>query len=168
MDSLCQLVIAVQLLSYVQLFVIPWIAAHQVSLFFTVSQSLIKFMSIESVMLSNQLILCQPLLLLPSIFPASGFFPMSQLFASGSQIASIGISALASVLPMNILSWLPSGLTGLISLLESPKDSQESSPAPQFESINFSVLSHLYDGPVLTSIQDYWKNHSFDNMDLCQ
>ena len=105
--------IVVQSLTRVQLFVTPWIAAHQVSLFFTVSQSLIKFMSIESVMLSNQLILCCPLFHLPSIFPASGSFLISWLFASGGQ--SIGASA--SVLPMSIQGWLPLRLTGLISLL---------------------------------------------------
>ena len=94
-------VVVFQSLSHVQLFEAPWTAAHQASLSFTASQSLLKFMSIESVMPSNHLILCRPLLLLPSIFrPASGSFPMSQLFASGSQ--SIGASSSASVLPMNI------------------------------------------------------------------
>ena len=73
-----------------------------------------KFMSSESVMPSNHLILCCPLLLLPSIFPASGSFPVSRLFTSGGQ--SIGASALASVLPVNIQDWFPLGLTGLISL----------------------------------------------------
>ena len=90
-------------------------------------------------------------------FPASGSCPMSQLFASGGQ--SIGVSALASVLPMNIQDWSPLGWTGLISLLS--KDSQESSPAPQFKSINSSALSFL-SSPTLTSIDDYWKNHGFD------
>ena len=72
--------------------------ARQTSLPFTISQSLLKLMSIESVMPFNHLILSRPLLLLPSIFPASGSFPVSQLFASGGQ--SIGASA--SFLPMNI------------------------------------------------------------------
>ena len=81
--------------------VTPWTAACKVSLSITNSQSLLKLMSIELVMPSNHLILCGPLLLLPSIFQsASGFFPMSQFFASGGQ--SIGVSASASVLPMNI------------------------------------------------------------------
>ena len=70
------------------------------SLSFTTSLSLLNLMSIESVMPSNHLVLCHPLLLMPLIFPASGYFPMSQLFASGGQ--SIGDSASASVLPMNI------------------------------------------------------------------
>ena len=71
--------------------------------------------SIESVMPSNHLILCCPLLLLPSIFPTSGSFQMSQFFASGSQ--SIRVSASASVPPINIQGWFPLGSTGLISLL---------------------------------------------------
>ena len=75
---------------------------------------------------------------------------MSRLFTSGGQ--SIRNSALASVLPMNIRGWFPLGLTGLNSL--QPRDSKESSLAPQFGSINSSVLSLLYD-PALTSAHDY-------------
>ena len=90
----------------------PWTAASQASLSFTISRSLLKLLSIESVMLSKHLILCHPLLLLPSIFPESGSFPVSQ-FASGGQ--SIETSASASVLPMNIRGWFSSGLTHLIS-----------------------------------------------------
>ena len=82
---------------------------------------------------------------------------MSQFFTSGSQ--SIVASASASLFPMNIQGWFPLGLTGLISLLS--KDSQGSSPAPQFENISSMVLSFRY-GPSLTSVQDYWENHSFD------
>ena len=82
-----------------RLFVTPSTAAHQASLSVTNSRSLLKLMSIKSVMPSNHLILCHPLLLLPSIFPSSGSFPMSRLFASDGQ--SIGVSASASVLPMN-------------------------------------------------------------------
>ena len=92
-------------------------------------------------------------------FPASGSFPTSQLFTSGSQ--SFGASASASVLSVHIQGWFPLGLTGIISLL------WESSPIPQFESINSSALSLLY-GSALTSIHDYWKNHSFVYTDLCQ
>ena len=105
---------AVQSLSCVWFFVIPWTAACQVSLSITISQSLHKLMSIESVMPTNHLILCRPLLLLPSVFPRSGSFPVSQVFPSGGQ--SIGASASASVLPMNIQSWFPLGFTGWISL----------------------------------------------------
>ena len=90
-------------------------------------------------------------------FPASGSFPVSQLFAWGGQ--SIGLSASASVSPMNTQDWFPLGWTGWISL--HPKDSQESSPTPQFKGINPLVLSLLY-SPTVTSIHDYWKNHSFD------
>ena len=94
-------------------------------------------------------------------FPASGSFLMSQFFALSGQ--SIGASA--SVLPISIQDWFPLGWTGSISLQS--KNSQESSPTPQFKSIISSVLSLLY-GPNLISIHDYWKNHSIDYMDLCQ
>ena len=146
---------------------------------------------------SNHLILCQPLLLLPSIFPSIRVFQMSQFFTSGGQ--SSAVSASASVLPMNIQDWLAGfpcsardsqessptpqlksinslvlsflyGLTllkdGLAGSPYSPKDSQESSPTPHLKSINSLVLSFLY-GLTLTSIRDYWKNHSFDYIDLC-
>ena len=106
---------SVQLLSHVLLFATLWTTACQTSLSITKSWSPPKPMSIESVMPSNHLILCRPLLLLPSIFPASGSFPVSQFFASGTQ--SIGVSASASVLPVNIQDWFPLGLTHLISLL---------------------------------------------------
>ena len=88
---------------------LPW-----ASLYFTISQSLLKLTSIESVMPSNHLNLCCPPLL-PSIFPSIRVFPVSQLFASGGQ--SIGASVSASVLPMNIHDWFPLGLTSLIALL---------------------------------------------------
>ena len=93
-------VVTVQSLSHVQFFETPWTVAHQSSLSFTVSQSLLKFMPIELVMIPNHLILCYLLLLLPSIFPALESFQMNLLFASYGQ--SIGASASASVLPMNI------------------------------------------------------------------
>ena len=89
-------------------------------------------------------------------FPASGSFPVSWFFTSGGQ--SIGVSASASVLTMNIQDWYPLGWTDLISLQS--KDSQESSKT-QFKTISSSALSFLY-SPTLTSIHDYWKNHSFD------
>ena len=98
----------------------------------------------------------------PQSFPASGSFKVSQLFASGGQI--IGASVLASVLPMNIQGWFPLGCTNLISLLS--KGLSRVFLAPQFQSIKSSVLSLFY-GPTLTSVCDYWKNHSFDYMDLC-
>ena len=88
---------------------------------------------------------------------------MSQLFTSDGQ--SIRASTSASVLPVSIQGWFPLGLTGLISLLS--KDSQESSPTPQFKSINSLACSLLY-SPTLPSILDYWKNRNFDYMDLCR
>ena len=91
---------AVQSLSRIRLFATPWTAARQASLSFTNSWSLLKPMSIESVMPSNHLILCHPFSSCLQSFPASGSFPMSQLFASGGQ--TIGASASVSVLPMNI------------------------------------------------------------------
>ena len=90
----------VQSLSCVPFFVTSWTAAHQGSLSITNSRSFLKLTSIELVMPSNHVILCHPLLLLPSIFPSTRFFPMSQFFASGGQ--NVGVSASASVLPMNI------------------------------------------------------------------
>ena len=105
---------SVQLLSPAQLFVTPWTAACQAFLSITNSWSLLKLMSIKLVMPSNHLILCKPLLLLPSIFSfsVSGSFPMSQFFITGGQ--NIRASASASVLLMNIQDWFPLGLTGLI------------------------------------------------------
>ena len=124
--------------------------------------SLLTFMSIELVMLSNHLIFWHPLLLLPSIFPNIRVFS-SQFYASGGQ--SIGASASASVLPMNIQAWCPLGLTCLISL-----QSKGLSSLLQHHNSKASIRWHstfLY-GPTLMSVPDYWKNHSFDNMDLCQ
>ena len=93
----------------------PWAAARQVSLSLTISWSLPKLMSTESVMPFNHLILCCPLLLLPSVFPGIRVFPNeSSLCIRWPK--SIGVSASASVLPMNIQGWLPLGWTGLISL----------------------------------------------------
>ena len=91
----------------------------------------------------------------PQSLPSSGSVPMSQLFAWGGQ--SIGVSASASVLLMNTRDWSPLGWTGWISL--------QSSPTPQFKSINFSAFRFLH-SPTLTSIHDHWKNHSRDQTDL--
>ena len=94
----------------------------------------------------------------PQSFPASGYFQMSQLFTSGGQ--SIGVSASASVLPMDAQGWFPLGWAAWISL-QSKKTPQESSLTPWFKSINSLVFSFLY-SPTLTSIHDHWKNHSLD------
>ena len=111
--------------------------------------------SIVWVMPSNHLIL-SCLFSFPQFFPESRSFPVSWLFTSSGQ--SIGAST--SVLPMTIQDWFPLGLTA-------SGDSQEFSSAPPFENINSWTLSLLY-GPPLTSIHDYWKNHSFDSINLCQ
>ena len=95
-------------------------------------------------------------------FPVSGSFPRSQLLASGGQ--SIGVSASASDLPNNIHYWFPLGLTGLISLLSKGFSRVFSNTTVQK---NQFFGTQLY-SPTLTSIHDYWKNHSFDSTDLCQ
>ena len=108
--SQCSLFV-VQSLSHVLLFGTPWTAAHQAPLSSTISQSLLKFISIESVMPSNHLLLCRPLLLLPTIFPSIRIFSNEWAFhIRWPQGAS------ASVLQMNIQGWFPLGLIGLISL----------------------------------------------------
>ena len=98
----------------------------------------------------------------PQSFPASGSFQMSQLFPLDGQ--NIGVSASTSVFPMNTQDWSPLGWTGWISLQS--KGLSRDSPIPQFKSISSSALSLLY-SPTLTFIHDYWKNHSFDQTDLC-
>ena len=97
-------------------------------------------------------------------FPASGPFPVSQLFVSGDQ--RFQASASVPVLPMNIQNWFPLEITGLISL-QAKGLSGIFSPEPQFKNINSLALSFLY-GQILTSIHDYCKNHNFDYMNLCQ
>ena len=102
--------VVVQSLSDVQLFATPWTAAHQATLPMTISRSLLKLLSIESVIFNCRYFKCNDCL---QSFPASGSFLMSQFFTSGGQ--SIGASASSSVLPMNTQGWFPLGLTGLIS-----------------------------------------------------
>ena len=140
---------SVQSLSRVRLFATPWTKARQVSLSITNSQSSLKLMSLESVMSSNHLLLCRPLLLPSSIFPSIRVFSNESALLSGGQ--SIGVSTSASVLPMNIQDWCSLGWTGWISL---QSKGLESSPTPQFKSINSLAFSFLY-SPTLTSIHDY-------------
>ena len=132
---------SIQSLSPVQLFATPWTAPHEASLSITNSQSLLKLRSIESVMPSNHLILCHPLLLQPSIFLSI------RVFSSGSVLCirwpkywnfSLCINS------SNEYSGLISFSTNWCDPLCSPRDSQESSPTPQFKSINSLVLSFLY------------------------
>ena len=143
----------------VQFFATPWTVAHQPSLSITSSQSLLKFMSIESVMPSSPLILCHPLVLPPSIFPSiKVFFKESVLRMRWPKYWSFSFN----ISPSNEYSGLISFRIDWLDLLAvPPRDSQESSPTPQFKSINSSALSFLY-GPTLTSIHDHWKNHSLD------
>ena len=147
----------VQSLSHVWLFATPWTAAHQASLSITSCRSLLKLMFIELVMPSNHLILCHPILLLPLVFPSIRVF-------SNDSVLRIRWPKYWSSFQHQSFQWI--FRTDLLSdgLVGSPcssRDSQESSPTPQFKSINSSVLSFLYI-PTLTSIHDYWKNHSFD------
>ena len=142
-------------LSRVQLFATPWTAARQASLSITNSRSSLKLMSIELVMPPSHLILI-PFSSCPQSLPASESFPMSHFFTWGGQ--STGVSALASVLPMNTQDWSLEW-TGWISLQS--KGLSRFSPTSQFKSINSSAFSFLH-SPTLTSIHDHWKNHSFD------
>ena len=129
--------VAIQSLSRVRIFATPGTAACQAPLSSTISWSLLKLMSIELVMLSNHLILCRPLLLLPSIFPSSRSFPMSWLFISGGP--SIGVSASASVLPKNIQGSFALGLPGLISLQSKGLSHRSSKPSVLWHSAFFMV-----------------------------
>ena len=148
---------SVQLLSHVWLFATPWTAAQQASLFITNSRSPPKPMSIESVMPCNHLILCCPLLLLPSIFPSIRVFSNeSALCIRWPKYWSFSFN----ISPSNEYPGLISFRMEWLDLL-AVQDSQESFPTPQYKSINFLALSFLY-SPTLKSIHDYWKNHSLD------
>ena len=155
--NLLYLIRSVQSLSRVRLFATPWTAAGQTFLSITNPWSLLELMYIESVISFNNLILCHPLLLLPSIFPSIRVFFMSQLFASGGQ--SIGILALASVLPMNIQDRFLLLRNGWISLKSKGLSRVFSNSIAQKH--QSSAFSFLY-SPTLTSIHDYWKIHSLD------
>ena len=146
-------------------FATPWTTARQAFLSITNFQSLLKLMSIELIMPSNHLILCCPLLLLPSILLSQhqGFF---QWVSSSHQVAKV----LELLLQHQSFQWIfrTDFLEDwLVGSPFSPKDSQESSSVPQLESIDSLALNLLY-GPALTSINDYWISHCFDYMGLCQ
>ena len=117
-----------------------------------------NLMCIESVMLFNHLILCCPLLLLPSVFLSIRVFS-NESFVPIRWPKALEFSASASILPMNIQGWFPLGWTSWISLQS--KGFSRVFSTIQFKSTNSLVLSFLY-SPTLTSICDYWKNHSFD------
>ena len=148
---------SVQLLSRVRLFATPWIAACQASLFITISRSSLRLMSSEFVMPSSHLILGRPLLLLPLI-PLSirVFSNESTLLMRWPKYWSFSFS----IIPYKEIPRLISFRMDWLDLCSS-RDSQESSPAPQFKRINSSALSLLH-SPTLTSIHDHWKNHSLD------
>ena len=147
----CLSLMSVQSLSCVWLFATPWTAAHQASLSIIKSRSLLGDVIQPSYLLSS---LSPPVPF--SIFPASGSFPMSQFFASGGQ--SIGVLASILVLPMNIQDWFPLGWTGWLSLQSKGLSRVFSNTIVQKHQF---FGTQLY-GPTLTSICDYWKNHSFD------
>ena len=133
----------VQSLSRVRLFATPWTTARQASLSITNSQSSPKPMSTESVMPSNHLILCRPLLLLPSIFLSIRVFSNQLFFESVDQ--NIGASALASVLPGNIQGWFPLGLTAAQGTLKSLLQQHSSKASiPQHSAFFMVQLSHPY------------------------
>ena len=140
----------------------PWTAARQTSTSVTITQSLLKPISIELVLPSNHLILCHPLLLLPSIFPSIGVFskkPALPIRWPNYWNFRIRIS------PSNEYSGLISLRIDWFDLLV-VQGTLRSFPTPQFKSINSLLLGILY-GPTLTSIHDHRKNHSFDYTDLC-
>ena len=153
---------SVQSLSRVRLFVTPWTAACQACLSITNPRSLPKFMSIKSVMPSNHLIFCRPLLFPPSVFPSIRVFSNeSALCIRWSKYWSFSFN----IRPSNEHSGLICFRMDWFDLL-AMQGTQESSPKSQFRNINSSALSFLY-SPTLTSIHDYWKDHSFDCMDHC-
>ena len=145
---------SVQSLSRVRLFATPWIAAHQTSLSIINSRSSLRLTTIKLVMPSSHLILCCPLLLLPPIPPRIRLFSNElTLRMRWPKYWSFSFSIIPSK--------EHPGLISLVGSPCSPRDSQESSPTPQFKSINFSALSLLH-SPTLTSIHDHRKNHSLD------
>ena len=136
----------------------PWTAALQASLSVTNFRSLTKLMSIESVMPSNHLILCHPLLLPPSVFPSIRVYSSeSVLCIRWPKYWSFSFS----ISPSNEYSGLISFRIDWFALLAVQGTIQESSPTPQFKSISSLLLSFFY-CPTLTLIHDYWKNHGFD------
>ena len=143
--------------------VIPLIAARQASMSITNSRSSLKLTSCESVMPSSHLILYRPLFLLSPIPPSIRVFSNeSALHMRWPKYWSFSFSIIPSKEHPGVISFRMDWLD-----LCSPRDSQESSPTPPFKSINSLALSFLY-GPTLTSIYDYWKNHSFDWTDHCR
>ena len=151
-----------QSFSPVQIFPNPWTAACHASLSITNSWSLLKLMSIASMMPSNHLILCLPPFLLPSIFPSIRVFSnKSVLHIRWPKDWSFSFS----ISPFNEYSGLISFRMDWLDL-PAVQRALESSPAPQFESISSLAVSLLF-GLTVISLHDYWKNNSFDYTDLC-
>ena len=141
---------SVQLLSRVRLFATPWITECQASLSITNSRSSLRPTSIELVMPSSHLILCRPLLLLPPFPPSIRVFPNeSTLLMRWPKYWTFSFSIIPSKGTLRVD--LQNGLVGPHC---SPRDSQETSPTPQFKSINSLVLSFLH-SPAITSTHDY-------------
>ena len=159
------IVIIVQLISCVRFFVTPWTVAHQASLSFTTSQSLLKLMSIESMMPSNHFVLCCPLLILPSILLRTRVFSDELTFHLGSH-KYWGFS-FRSVLPMNIQSWFPLGLTSVISFQSMGLSSVFFNTTDQKHQF-FSVLSWRTPGTVepggLPSLGLHRVEHNWSNL----
>ena len=153
----------VQLLGCVWLFATPWTAACQAPLSFTNSQSLLKFMSTELVMLSNYLILCGPLLL-PSIFPSIRVFSNeSALLIRWPKYWSFSFS----ISPSNEYSGLTSFRVDWFDLLAAQRTLNSIVASNHHNSKESTLFSFFY-SPALMSRLDYWKKYSFDHMDLCQ
>ena len=152
---------SVQSLSCVQLFATPRTAAHQSYLSITNSRRLFRLMSIELVMPSNHLTLFQPLLLPPSIFSSIRvFYNESVLCIRWPKYWSFSFRISSS----NEYSGVISFRIDWFDLL-AVQGTLKSSPIPQFKSISSLVCSFLY-SPTLTTVRDYWKNHSFDSSDF--
>ena len=146
-------VFVVQSLSWVWFFAVSWIAAHKASLSFTISQSLVKFLAIESMMLSNHLIFCHPLHVLLLIFPSTRVF----------------FSESAVCIWLQFWGWFILGLIGLNSMQCKGFSRVFFSTTIGKKSINCLALSLLY-GTALTTVHDYWKKkkkHKFDYKNLC-
>ena len=143
---------------------IPWTAVRQAFLSFTISRSLLKFMSIELVMPSNHLILCHPLLFLTSVFPSIRVFSSeSALHIRWPKYWSFSFNISPTSEHPGLISFRMDWLD-LLAVQGTPKSLLQTQ---QFKSINSSALSFLY-SPTLISVHDYWKNHSFDYTNLCQ
>ena len=147
--------------TYMRLFAIPWTGAHWASLSFTLPWSLLKFMSIELAMSSNHLILCHPLLLLPSIIPSIRVFSNElALCIRWPKYWSFS----CSISPSSEYSGLLSFRTDWFDLLAVQ---QTLKSLLQHHSLKTSSALSLLYGPPLTSVHGYWKNHSFDYTHLC-